>query len=116
MKKSLKGALLSGLVFPGLGQAVLGRKARGAVLALAVLAGLSVMVAIAVRTALVVLDRIQAEGGAIDMETITRAAVDASTAGGDLDFNLAMLLVLACWVAATVDAWRIGKGQDMGPD
>jgi len=59
MSKSLRAALLSGLVFPGLGQIVLEHYKRGVVLMLTVLACLSVVVVKAVQQALTILDRIQ---------------------------------------------------------
>ncbi len=113
MKNSLKGAFLSGVIFPGLGQIVLKHYKRGAVIMLTVLAGLSVVVAKAVQHALTILEKIESEGGAISMSAISNAATQASTTSGSLIFNLILLLLILCWIIGVVDAYRIGKKKDI---
>ncbi len=113
MNNSLKGALLSGLIFPGLGQVVLKHYKRGAVIMLTVLFSLSVIVVKAVQHALAILEKIESAGGAISMSTISNAATQASTTSGSLTFNLLLLLVILCWIIAVVDAYRIGKKKDI---
>ncbi len=113
MKNSLKGALLSGLVFPGLGQIVLRRYKRGAAIMLIVLACLIIVVVKAVQHALVILEKIESEGGEITMSAISNAAHEAAASSGTLTFNLALLLIILCWIAGTVDAYRIGKKRDI---
>jgi TM2 domain-containing membrane protein YozV len=112
VKNSLKGALLSGLVFPGLGQLVLKRYGRGVALMLIVMAGLFVIIRITVRQAYAVLEKINAAGGAADTETITRAAAQAATPHDTLIINLVTLLLIVCWLAGIIDAYRIGKRRD----
>ena len=113
MNNSLKGVFWSGLIFPGLGQVVLKRYKRGAVIMLTVLVSLSVVVVKAVQHALAILEKIESEGGAISMSTISNAASQASTASGSLTFNLVLLLVILCWIIGAVDAYRIGKKKDI---
>ena len=113
MKHSVKGALLSGAVFPGLGQFVLKHYVRGVALMLAVSAGLFVLVKIALEQALAILERIQWEGGLIDMSTISNAAAQASTRSNSRAFNLLLVLIVVCWLFATVDAYRLGKRKDL---
>jgi len=114
MNNSLKGALLSGLIFPGLGQVVLKHYKRGAVIMLTVLVCLSVVVVKAVQHALAILEKIELEGGAISMSTISNAATQASTNSGSLTFNLLLLLIIVCWIIGVVDAYRIGRKKDIG--
>ena len=109
MNNSLKGVLLSGLVFPGLGQVILKYYKRGAVLMLAVSASLLVILIKAVQQAFAILEKIQSEGGVIDMTTISKAAIQASTSSGSLTFKIALLLLMLCWIIGVVDAYRIGK-------
>jgi TM2 domain-containing membrane protein YozV len=117
MNNSLKGAFLSGLIFPGLGQIVLKHYKRGVVIMLTALAGMSVVVAKTVQHALTILEKIESEGGAISMSTISNAATQASTTSGNLMFNLTLLLVILCWIIGVVDAYRIGKKKaDSSPD
>ncbi len=113
MKNSLKGAFLSGLIFPGLGQIALKHYKRGAVIIIAVLASLSIAVAIAVQYALAILEKIQFEGDTISMSAIMDAATQASTTSGSLAFNIAFFLVILFWIIGAVDAYRIGKKIDI---
>ena len=113
MKNAVKGMLLSGLVLPGLGQIVLKSYKRGIALILLVLIAFIVIVVSASRKALVVLEKVAAESGAVDMESITRAVSQATTTADHLLFNLALLLILACWVAGVVDACITGRKIDL---
>jgi len=113
MKNSLKGAFWSGLIFPGLGQVVLKHYKRGAVIMLMVLVGMSIVVVKAVHSALAILENIESEVGAISMSSISNAATQASTTSGSLTFNLVLLFTILCWIFGVVDAYRIGKEQDI---
>ncbi len=113
MKNSIKGAFWSGLICPGLGQVVLKRYKRGAVIMLMVLVSMSIVVVKAVHSALAILENIKSEVGAISMSTISNAATQASTTSGSLTFKLVLLLTILCWIFGVVDAYRIGKEQDI---
>jgi uncharacterized membrane protein len=113
MNNSLKGAFLSGLIFPGLGQVALEHYKRGAVIIIAVLVSLSIVVVKAVQHALAILEKIQPEGGTISISTISDAATQASITSGDLTLNLALLLVILLWIIGAIDAYRIGKKNDI---
>jgi hypothetical protein len=114
MTNAMKGVVLSGLVFPGLGQMALKRYQRGVVLMLATVAGLVVIVAKAAREAGRILAAIEAEGGAIDEAAMARAIEQATAWSGNLGFNLLLVAITLCWIYSAVDAYRIGKQQDMG--
>jgi len=113
MNNSLKGAFLSGLVFPGLGQVVLKHYKRGVVIMLTVLVSLSAIVIEAVQKAFTILEKIESEGGTIDMNTISNAATQVSTTSDSLIFRFALLLIIFCWIIGVVDAFRVGKKKDM---
>lgn len=113
MKNSLKGALLSGLVLPGLGQVFFRHYLRGIALMFVTCASLSVMAALIVAKALPVLEKIAAGGGEIDVNMISTAVNQAATASDSLLFNGLLLLVLICWILAVVDAYRIGGKMDL---
>jgi hypothetical protein len=113
MNNSLKGALLSGLIFPGIGQIALKHYKRGAIIIIAVSISLSIAVMKAVQLALDILEKIQSEGGAISMSTISDAVTRVSTTSGSLTFNLALLAVILCWIIGVVDSYRIGKKKDI---
>lgn len=112
MKSALKGALISGLVFPGLGQIVLRRYKRGVFIVLAVFVCLTVIVVTAVRRGAAILEKIESEGGVIDMNTISEAAAQASATAGDFSFTLAVWGLILLWIFAVVDAYRLGNTRD----
>jgi hypothetical protein len=113
MKNSMKGALLSGLVFPGLGQIALKHYWRGGALILAVMAGLYIMIATAVQQAYAILDTIEAEGGMPDSNTISQAAAQAAAASDSPMITAVSVLIIVCWIVGIIDAYRIGKQKDL---
>ncbi len=113
MNNALKGAFWSGLIFPGLGQVVLKHYKRGAVIMITVLVSLSIFVVKAVQQALAILEKIEPEGGIISMSTISDAATQASTISGSRTLNLALLLLILCWIIGVIDAYIIGKKKDI---
>ena len=112
MNNAIKGALLSGLVFPGLGQLVLRQYRKGLLIMLAVLTSLSVIVIKAVRIARDILETVELQGDAIDMTAIQDAATRGSLESGSITLNLLLIFVITCWIAATLDAYRTGRKQD----
>jgi hypothetical protein len=112
MKNSLKGALLSGLILPGLGQIALKRYARGIVLMLVVMGALILMIVTAVQEAYAVLAGIEAAGGTPDSETIRHAAEQAAAGSGSLLIRAMSVLVVVCWIVGIIDAYRIGRQKD----
>ncbi|MBI5375690.1 MAG: hypothetical protein HZA77_09655 [Candidatus Schekmanbacteria bacterium] len=112
MKNSIKATLLSGLVFPGLGQVLLKKYKRGTALIILVSISLLVIVVKAVQKALVILDKIKTADGGIDINEITKAATDATSASDSIMSNLAFLFLIVCWIFAIVDAYIAGKKKD----
>lgn len=110
MSNSLKGALLSGLVFPGLGQVMLKRQKRGIVLMLLVSVSLAVIANLAIRKALTILDEMKSTGGFVDMNAITNAASQASSSGDSI-ITLFLFIILCCWGFGIIDAYKIGKEE-----
>lgn len=112
MKQALKGALWSGLIWPGLGQIVLKRYKRGIALGLAVMVILTVITVRASRFALAVVDKMIQQGGPVDGDAIYNAAARATAGSGATSFNLLALLLIVCWIASIVDAYLIGRAMD----
>ncbi|MCB2146055.1 MAG: hypothetical protein KQI81_06240 [Deltaproteobacteria bacterium] len=116
MSHALKAALLSGLVFPGLGQIMLKHYKRGIAVAAVTLVLMVLFTVYAVNQALQILDRIVLEGGAIDMKAVSDIAVRSGTASGSIMINLLLMLLVACWLFGFVDAYRMGRRKDLaGP-
>lgn len=110
MKTATKAALLSGLVFPGIGQMYLKRFRRGLLFMIPVLLGLVLIVVMATAGALESLRAIQAQGGTVDTNTLTALAQSHAkeTAGY---FRTILLFIIFCWLSAIIDAYRIGSKQ-----
>lgn len=112
MNNSIKGALLSGLIFPGFGQVILKRYRRGFILMFTVFASLMVIAIKAVQHALAILETLEMQGGTIDMEKVTDAAAQAVSASDSAIYNIGLLLIVACWIFGIIDAYRIGREKD----
>ena len=113
MSNSIKAVLLSGLVFPGVGQLVLKHYKRGIAFILATIAILLVIVVKAIQKSFAILEKIKAEGGAISMTTVTNATIQASTPSDGLIFKLLLFLFILIWIIGAVDAYRVGKRKDI---
>ncbi len=112
MTRSTKAALLSGLVFPGVGHMVLKKYLRGSVLMLSALVALSVIVTKTIKQALTIVDRINSGEIPVDAGAITELA---SIPTGDTDasiLNIAALVIGAVWIIAVVDSYRLGIIQE----
>ncbi len=113
MRKSLKEALLSGLVFPGYGQFALKHYVRGIALMLMCLTGL-VVIGMKVRQQIfLVLEKIEYGDGAMDMSQILDAVNLVDTTSNNLIYRFASLLLLFCWIIGIIDAYRIGWRKDL---
>jgi hypothetical protein len=112
MKRSSKAALLSGLVFPGIGHMVLKHYLRGSVLMLSALVAFSVIVTVVIQRALIIVDRINS--GDIPVETGAIAEmVSNSTNGADsLIQNISVIVLGACWLIGIIDSYRLGIAQE----
>jgi hypothetical protein len=112
MRKSLKGALLSGLVFPGYGQFVMKHYKRGIALMIVSIASLVVIGVKVQQQIFIVLENIEYGDGAIDMSGILNAVSLTDTTSGDVIYRFASLLLLFCWIIGIIDAYRIGMIED----
>jgi TM2 domain-containing membrane protein YozV len=110
MKSATKAALLSGLVFPGVGQMYLKRFGRGLLFMIPVLLGLVLIVAMATAGAMESLRAIQAQGGQVDSNTLTALAQSHAkdTTGS---FQAILWVMIFCWLFAIIDAYRLGSKQ-----
>lgn len=109
MKRSTKAALLSGLVFPGLGHMLLKQYRRGWMLLLCALAALSVVVTIAVRQAMAVVDRIERGEVAADAGAITELAADSISSADSSLANICLIAFIVCWLVGIIDSYRLGS-------
>jgi hypothetical protein len=111
MKTAIKAALLSALVFPGVGQMYLKRYARGLIPMVLTLVGLGVWIAQATVGALRELEKMQIQGGLVDLNAVAGRAA-ASSASGDWYSPLIVPMIAGCWLFSVIDAYRLGKGKE----
>ena len=112
MKYAIKGALFSGLLFPGVGQIVLKNGRQGAVLAVATAAAMLAFVVTATRMATSSIEYLTRQGRAVDMDAIVNAANVAVSASDNLIMNVSLICMVLCWIAGVVDAYITGKKMD----
>jgi hypothetical protein len=112
MKKSSKAALLSGLIFPGLGHIFLKEYFRGSLLVILSLAALSVVVTSAYQHALLIADQIVSGDISMEAEAIAQAVSNSTTAADSLIENTAVIVLVACWMAGIMDSYRLGAVQE----
>lgn len=109
MKASTKAALISALVFPGLGHLVLRKGARG--LLFIVPAALAVIYLL--RSVLQLLDRLTDDinRGALALDPV--AILERVHASGidNAATNLASLVCIVCWAGSIADAFWLGRGK-----
>ena len=111
MKSSVKAALWSAFVFPGVGQMYLKRYVRGLVQMAVALAGLGALIAQATMVALQTLDRMQLQGGTLDMNAVSNLAAKSS-ASGDWYSPFIVPMIVVCWIFSVIDAYRLGREKE----
>jgi ABC-type spermidine/putrescine transport system permease subunit I len=111
VKNAIKGALLSGLVFPGLGQFMFKRYLRGAVFLLVTLACVAVIVTTTVTEVMNDLSRIDPATLNSTQALQNLASQATQTSGGDSS-GIALFVLGVCWVLGVIDAFLIGRNKD----
>ena len=108
MNKSLKAALLSALVFPGIGHFSLKKPLQGSLLS-----GIAIVCLYFLLTAVVDIARglsVKIQSGEVPFDvTKISELLSQQLAGSDGQLvNIPSLLLMICWVVGIVDSFRIG--------
>jgi hypothetical protein len=111
MKRSTKAALLSGLVFPGIGHIYLKLYVHGTILLVGAASAIYFILYVAVNTALEVVEKIQSGGIPLTAEAITEL-VSQQSSGSEESTNIATIALLICWVIGIADSYRQGRAQE----
>ncbi len=109
MKKSSKAALLSALIFPGVGHLYLKKYFSGIILLGLSLAGILYIISVTVDRAFQIVDKIQSGAISPDVDAITQALAQQSGGAGANFLNAATMIVVVCWVVGIVDSYRLGR-------
>ena len=112
MRTSVKAALLSGLVFPGLGHLVVRKAGLGVLLIVASLAALSVPGVIAYRQASTVADQIMSGQVPLDETSISEAISASGNETDTLEGNISLAVLAMCWLFGITDSYRHGAALD----
>ena len=106
MNKTIKAALLSSLVFPGVGQFVLKRYLLGGILAgIAFISFCVILVNIAKRWQLIA-DKIQQGAIPADLGTISALMIDQqTTASNGSIVSIASIVLLSVWIISIIDSF-----------
>ena len=112
MKKSTKAALLSGLVFPGVGNMYLKRWISGIVLAGVAGYSLYIIFSVMMRIALDLTAKIESGAVPSDLDSVT-LLVSQQLVEVEKITNTASLTLIACWVVGIVSAYFLGRAQDL---
>jgi hypothetical protein len=112
MKRSSKAALLSALIFPGIGHIVLKQYLRGSVLMLSALAAFSIVVTRVFQRALTIVDRVNSGEIPVDTGAIAEMVSNSTSGANGFIENIAVVVLVACWLIGIIDSYRLGVAQE----
>ncbi|MCH9670330.1 MAG: hypothetical protein K0U93_02670 [Gammaproteobacteria bacterium] len=108
MSRSMTAALLSGLLFPGVGHAYLKKYGRAAGLALVSIVAMSMIAGEVFTQASMIVERLNAGEGSID---VAEMAAQVSVVAQGSQIHFALLVLGACWIVGIVDSYRLGRSS-----
>jgi hypothetical protein len=109
MRPAIKAALISALVFPGLGHFALKRRARGCCFLLPSVLAILFLVRVAATRANAMLAQIEAlaQVDALTPDPLAIAQQAFASGGQETMVTLATVVIAVCWVGSIVDAFLI---------
>jgi len=113
MRQSIKGSLLSGLVYPGTGQLALGCIYCGAIFLFLTTTGLVVLIYRIAKRIYLILDQLMpmlARDG-LDFRKIVELSGQTSYPTWNIEV-ISLTVVLCCWMISIFHAYYFGKKQD----
>jgi hypothetical protein len=107
MSRSTTALLLSVLVFPGAGHLYLKRRGRALLFIAPTVVALGYFLADAAKRAGEMADQIMT--GSLGTDPVAIAAKLEQAGPTPFLLNLAIYVMLACWIGATIDAWLLAR-------
>lgn len=107
MSRATNALLLSLLVFPGAGHLHLKRRGRALAFIVPTLGAAFFLVRSVIAPATEMANRLVAQGDMPDPLAIAAQLERAGATSGAVE--LAVYVLLGCWIAAALDAWRLGR-------
>ena len=109
INKSSKAALISALIFPGVGHISIGYKKRGWLIIAVNFVLFYLMINEIIEQATKVLEKMKQDGVMLNSEAISKATSDLVSFSDHLFLNsLLVIFILAC-LFSIIDAYRLGK-------
>jgi len=112
VKRSAKAALLSALVFPGIGHIYLKRYLSGIILAGVSFAAIYYLTAKMVEKSLQILEKIQSGSIPLNTRAITELLSKQSTGAESQLLSMATAVFIICWLIGILDSYRVGRLRD----
>jgi hypothetical protein len=112
MRKSLKAALFSALLFPGSGHFFLKKHVRAALLAGVSIACVYALLSTAVAMAQEISVKIQSGEIPFDVTRITEEVSKQTASSGTQLADISTYLLAICWLVGIVDSYRVGRLQN----
>ena len=109
MNKSIKAALISGLIFPGIGQISIGHKKRGWVIILVNSLFLYMIINEIIQQASSLVEKIQKSGVPLDYDSISNKTSELVSFTDNSSLNILLMLLIISWFASVIDAYYLGK-------
>ena len=109
MKTSVKAALLSALVFPGVGQIVNGYKKKGWAFVISAVILLVLIISKLAQQAFLVMDEMQKRGVAVDANEISKLSSEMVSFSDNIFLNSMLLMLITIWLVSMIDAYLSGK-------
>jgi len=109
MNRSIKGVLLSALIFPGFGQIALGYKKRGWTIFVAHIILLYLIISEIMQKAYSIIDEMKKSGAVFDVEIISNKAAALSEFSDNTFLNIVLVLFIFGWFITIIDAYQLGK-------
>lgn len=108
MNKAIKSALLSALIFPGVGQISAGHKKRGWLFIMLSGVFLYLIVNKIIQQANSMINEMQKSGVAMNVEEISNRTSSLIGFSDNTYLNTLLILFIVCWLLSIFDAYRLG--------
>lgn len=115
MKESVKAALWSIFIFPGSGHFYLKKPLAGTLAAGMTIAALVVILAKMMERATQIADKIVTGEVPLDLAVITELVAKQSELDQSQGLEMASYGLLAIWILAAIDAYRLGRNKGREP-
>lgn len=112
MKKSVKAALLSGFLYPGIGQISIGHKIRGVFFALVNSVFMILFLQKIMLKTHQIVEEIQKSGVIIDLHTISNMTSEIMRSTDNSTMNIYLWIIVFAWAISIIDAYYLGLKLD----